>query len=361
MLPSMKSQLLASCGLLFATAAAAAQPKYLGMPIKAIDVHMHPGSYDTIGPLGKAFVLESLPKAIPDAVKEQILKTTSEQMLNPYGSMGIKKECEKAGLTACGLFAVYAPETWGITTNEVVEGYLTDKRNSNGKGKPYFFGLASISMQNWEMAESFELDKLRKALKNPGMKGIKLAFIHNNIPLDDPQYDSIYGVAREAKVPVYHHVGSSPLRKLTDFPTLGEAEEYVSSYDPSRLERVLSAYPDVTFIMGHMGFDFNSEGYNFTPQVYELATRYPNVVLEISAFGRATYDKDGKAMDSVLRNIKEKGLIDRTIYGSDGPGAPGGTEKYLETTLVSMNRVGYSFQEAEAVLSGNARRLFKLD
>lgn len=361
MLPSFSNQLLAGCGLLLAGVAAAAQPKFLGMPIKAIDIHMHPGSYETIGPLGKAFVLEALPPFIPAAVKEQILKTTSEQMLNPYGSMGIKKECEKAGLVACGLFAVYAPATWGVTSNEDVLGYLKDTRNADENGKPYFFGLASVRMQNWDLRESFELDNLRQALKTPGMKGIKLAFIHNNIPLDDAQYDSVYEVAREFKVPVYHHVGSSPLRKLTDFPTLGEAEEYVSSYDPSRLERVLSAYPDVTFIMGHMGFDFNSEGYNFTPQVYELASRYPNVVLEISAFGRSTYDKDGKAMDSVLSNIKAKGLISRTIYGSDGPGAPGGTEKYLEATLASMNRVGYSFQEAEAVLSGNTRRVFRLD
>ncbi len=360
MLPSFKTQLVSGVGLFLAGSATAASLTYMGMPIQAIDMHMHPGRYETIGPLGKAFVLNSLPKAIPDAVKEQILKTSSAETLDPYGSMGIKKECEKAGMVSCGLFAVYAPATWGVTSNEDVFGYLDDARNKGADGKPYFFGLAGVRMQNWDLRESFEIDSLRKALKHPGMKGIKLAFIHNDIPLDDAQYDSIYEVAREAKVPVYHHVGSSPLRKLTDFPELGEAEEYISSYDPSRLERVLKAYPDVTFIMGHMGFDFNNEGYNFTPQVYDLASRYPNVVLEISAFGRATYDPEGKAMDSVLSNIKAKGLVGRTVYGSDGPGAPGGTERYAQATLKSLSRSGYSFKEAEAVLYGNARRVFNL-
>ena len=40
------------------------------------------------------------------------------------------------------------------------------------------------------------------ALKKPGFKGIKLAFIHNEVPLDERAYDSIYEMAITHDVPV---------------------------------------------------------------------------------------------------------------------------------------------------------------
>jgi predicted TIM-barrel fold metal-dependent hydrolase len=340
-----------------------AGPKtYLGMPVEAIDIHMHPGTYATMGPLGKAFVKNALPEFIPESLKDVSLNVLSGLMLDPYGAfIGIQSECEKAGLQMCGLFSVYAPDTWGVTDNDYIIKKLDDPKNRNKKGKPAFFGLASVRMQNWEMGETQQLTQLRQALSHPMVKGIKLAFIHNSIPLDEAKYNSIYQVADELDVPVYHHVGSSPLQKLADFGDEEDKQEYISSYDPNRLEGAIAAYPNVKFILGHMGFDFNKEGFDFSPTVYSLAQRYPNVYLEISAFGRAAYDPDGRQMDRVLKTIKDNGLIGRTVYGSDGPGSPGGTEKYMDATLRSMERVGFSYAEAEDVLKNNSVRIFKLE
>ncbi len=340
----------------------AAEKTYLGMPVQAIDIHMHPGTYATMGPLGKAFVKNVLPGFIPDFLKNISLNALSGFMLDPYGAfIGIKSECEKAGLQMCGLFAVYAPDTWGVTDNDYIIKKLDDSKNVNKDGTPAFFGLASVRMQDWEMGEAQQLAQLRKALSHPMMKGIKLAFIHNSIALDDAKYNSIYEVADELDVPVYHHVGSSPLQKLADFGDEEDKQEYIASYDPNRLEGAIAAYPNVKFILGHMGFDFNKEGFDFSPTVYSLAKRYPNVYLEISAFGRAAYDPEGKQMDRVLKTIKDDGLISRTVYGSDGPGSPGGTEKYMDATLRSMDRVGFSYAEAEDVLKNNSVRIFKLE
>jgi predicted TIM-barrel fold metal-dependent hydrolase len=344
-----------------AQSAVKSPPVYQGMPIEAIDIHQHPGRFETMGPLGQEFVLKVLPEFIPDFLKRWSLSTLSKFMLDPYGPfIGIKTECEKAGLSRCGLFAVYAPETWGITSNEEVLAFLQDKRNQDQHGHPYFFGLASVSMQNLLLNEEAELARLRSMLQKPLFKGVKLAFIHNNIPLDDERFNGIYTVAAQFKAPVYHHIGSSPLRSLSDFVTEEEKEHYIASYDPSRLEKVIAANLEVPFILGHMGYDFLKEGYDFVPKVYDLAKRYPNVYLEISAFARSSYDPDGSQMDRILSAIKAEGLIDRTIYGSDGPGSPSATKKYLEATLRSMDRVGYTYDEAEAVLSRNSRLLFQL-
>ena len=347
--------------LLSVTAIAKTQNTYLGQPIEAIDIHMHPGRYEDLGPVGRDYLRDSLPNFLPAFLKDLSLSAASSFLLNPYGAwIGIKSDCEKAGVTMCGLFSVYAPDTWGVTANETVIGYLNDRRNIKADGKPLFFGLASVRMKPWASIEQEQLKNLRTALDHPLMKGIKLAFIHNSIPLDDAQYDSIYTVAEERQVPVYHHVGSSPLRKLTDFETAEEQEEYLKSYDPSRLERAIKKFPKVTFILGHMGFDFNREGHSSVDKVFELAQRYPNVYLEISAFGGPLQDPNGSEMDVILKGIKDRKLIDRTIYGSDGPTIPGGTGDYLKGTLASMERQGYTLEEARAVLIANTRRIFKL-
>ncbi len=352
-------------GLSLAASSLQAAPKnqqmYKSQPIEAIDIHMHPGRYEDLGPVGRDFLRKTLPGFLPTFLKDFSLSAASSFLLNPYGAfIGIKSDCEQAGVTMCGLFAVYAPETWGVTANETLLGYLNDKKNKGSDGQAIFFGLASVRMQEWSKNEAAELASLRKTLDHPLVKGIKLAFIHNSIPLDDPQYDSVYVVAAERNVPVYHHVGSSPLRKLSDFATEAEQEQYLKSYDPARLERAIKKFPNVNFILGHMGFDFNKEGQNSLDTVLDLADRYPNVYVEISAFGDPIHDPQGIEMDNVLRAIKEKDLIARTIYGSDGPTIPGGTKTYLKSTLNSMEKLAYTFEEAEAVLSGNTKRIFKI-
>ena len=337
-------------------------PIYRGKPIEVIDMHMHPGRYEDMGPIGKAFLRRTLPGFLPDSFKDLSLGLVAKMIFDPYGMIGgIKSECESAQVTMCGLFAVYAPETWGVTTNERVSGWLDDPRNRDAKGKPFFFGLASVSMTDWPDKEAAALSDLRAGLKHPLMRGIKLAFIHNSIPLDDARYDSIYQVAEEFDVPVYHHVGSSPLRKLVDFSSEGEKRSYLASYDPSHLEQTIASHPNLRFILGHVGFDFNKEGYDFTPEVYALAEKYPNVHLEISGFGTPFHDPKGEIMELVLRSIKYRGLIDRVLFGSDGPTVPGGAKAYIKSTLKAMDKVGYTADEAETVLSRNAVKIFKLD
>jgi predicted TIM-barrel fold metal-dependent hydrolase len=336
---------------------------YQGQTIPATDLHLHPGSYDSLGPLGKAFILKNLPGFLPDFLKDWSLRTVASLVQNPYGTfIGIKTQCLESGFIKCGLFTTHAPETWGVVDNQTVRGWLEDSRNINPRTqKPLFFGLATLSIQNWERDGEAQLQQLDRDLDFPLFRGIKLAFIHNNTPLDDPRFDGIYDVAARRSTPVYHHVGSSPIRKLTDFRDPAEREKYLRSYSPTYLERAIAAYPSVPFILGHMGFDFNNEGFMFDEDVLRLALTYPNVYLEISAFGNSVYDPDGRFKDNVLRRIKEAGLIDRTLYGSDGPGAPGGIKRYLEGILASMDRVGYSVAEAQKVLSDNTGLLFGLN
>ena len=187
-----------------------------------------------------------------------------------------------------------------------------------------------------------------------------MAHIHNNVPLDRKGFEGIYELANQYKVPVYHHVGSTPLRKLEDFGSNTEKSDYIRSYDPVMLEDLIEKYPNIPFILGHMGFDFNAEGYDFTDDAIALAQAYPNVFLEISAMGRPIFDETGLVLDLAFNRIKSKNLINKVIYGSDGPVYPGATKAYLNSVMNSMSRMDYNYDEAQKVLFHNANMIFKV-
>lgn len=337
-------------------------PTYKGESIEVIDIHQHVGDARTMGPLGKDFLYKTLPNWLPKGFKDWSLEAMANLVLKPYTPMfGVKQECLNAGLSMCGLMAVYAPLTWGTVDNATIEAMLNDSRNRGPNGELwYFFGMASVNVHRFADAAEEELKELRRSLKHRMMKGIKLAFVHNELPMDDQIFDGIYSVAREFNVPVYHHIGSSPLRKMSDFKSEEERKKYLRSSAPSALEWAIERHPDVDFVLGHMGFDFNREGFDFTDEVYRLAETYPNVHLEISAFGLANYDPEGKFMDAALRSLKSKNLLGRTLYGSDASGQPGAVPQYVKLTLKSMERVGLDANKARQVMSLNARKLYKM-
>jgi predicted TIM-barrel fold metal-dependent hydrolase len=332
---------------------------YAEQEIDIVDMHLHPGSYDKLGPKGKAFVKSVFPVDLPDYLKEPLLRILSSFQLNPYGAfIGIKNECRRSSANNCILFATYAPETWGIEPNEDLIGYLDDARN-DFEGKDYFYGLASISVQNWAEQKEASLANLKAALPHPNVVGIKLAFAHTLTPFDDPQYFDIYQLAEDYNKPVYHHVGTSPLRKVSEFSE-AELPFVMRTFDPMYLENAIKTYPKVKFILGHVGNDANHEGYSKIDEVFYLAEKYSNAYIEISALGSERNDPNGEIMDGVLSRAKALGIVHKVIYGSDGPGNPGKTSSYKDLVMDSLQRVNYSFEDAEKVMAGNARAIFNM-
>ena len=90
----------------------------------------------------------------------------------------------------------------------------------------------------------------------------------------------------------------------------------------------------------------------------ELAKKYPNVFLEPSALGSKGSDPNGENLRIAMQRMREAGVVDRIIYGSDGPQSPGFVKDYLARTVEAMRAAGYTAAEAEAVLSGNFARNF---
>ena len=330
---------LGGLGLALLLAASCDTPRgveYGGRRLPVVDMHLHPGEWvgipdDTQKVIGGRF-------PFPFGLNA---KTTADGILS---AEGILAEMDKGGVTQSVLYAVYAPRTVGITTNERV---LADTE----KAPDRLFGLASLRMDNFQRDRDAELARLRSALASPSMIGIKLAHAHQHFRMDDPFYFGIYQLAAELKKPVYLHTGSSP------FPgTSGEAP-YT---DPTYLEEAIKRHPGASFILGHLGYNFTEQKQGALDACIRLAKTYPNVYLEPSALGSKGSDPTGENLKQAMARMREAGLVDRIIYGSDGPQSPGFVRDYLYRTVAAMRATGYSVDEAQAVLSGNFARVFNV-
>ncbi len=305
--------------------------------IALVDMHLHTGEWEDIPSGTRAFLSERFPFPLGmDA------ESTAAAVLS---GEGVLAELDKAGATQGVLFAVYAPLSVGITTNETVIEHI-DADSSR------LWGLASLRVDRWVEERDQQLAALSAALEHPNMIGVKLAHAHQHFRMDAGEYYGIYEVAAQHNAPVYLHTGPSP------FPGTSQDAPYT---DPAFLDDAIQRHPDTQFILGHLGFDFINGEEGDLETCLTLAKTYENVFLEPSAFGSASGDPDQIFLPHALRRIREEGLVDRVIYGSDGPQSPGFVNTYAERTIHALSEAGYSNAEAEAVLSGNFARVFGVE
>ena len=310
---------------------------YQGEKLQAVDMHLHVGEWSQIPPPAQEELANNFPFPFnlePGELAEDQLTTA-----------GIVAELDKANLRRGVVLAVYAPHSVGIATNEQAIQQVSEAPDR-------LYGLASLRVDRWDTDEAAELALLEDALSKPGMIGVKLAHVHMHFRMDDPRFYSIYEVAGRMGKPLYLHTGNSP------FVGTLESAPYA---DPAYLEEAIRTHPQAVFILGHMGFDFINRTLGDLETCLTLAKRYPNVFLEPSALGSNRSDPEGEKMRHVMKRVKEMGLIDRMIYGSDGPQFPGFLADYASRTGNAMQAAGYTAKEAQAVFKTNFERVFGLN
>jgi hypothetical protein len=330
--------------------------------IHVVDLHLHPGLFGRIPSATKTFIVGSTP-VFTQLYAPGVLAAA----VDPYAPfLGIKAQTELAAVDHAVLFAVYTQHTTGFFSNEDLEAVLTDPRNVAPDGLPWAWGLASINFFDGYVdgkgsvvtsVASARLSALASYFANRRdlFIGIKLAHAHQSVAFDDARYLGVYDVAKRAKVPVYLHTGFSP------FPNAANQPAY---YDPQGLENTILNTPDVSFILGHVG----QGDARAVEHALGLAKKYPNVYLEISALNRPLLvDPDGHDVPAdpkapqypyVLEQIKTRGLVSKTIFGSDGPQFSGMVKGYVALMTTTMSDKGYTPDEIQKVMSGNFARVF---
>lgn len=320
-----------------------------GQQLPVVDMHLHSGTFGTMNPEGKAFILG----AVPPFLLGHAPALLSASLDSYEEHAGLKAETRFAGVDHAVVLAVYTPKTTGYYTNESLLEVLEDPRNEG-----WAWGLASINLEDVEDDPELldaRLDAMRSYLtERPELFiGIKLAHTHQAVMLDNEASFRIYELAGEVGVPVLLHTGFSP------FPnTIGEPEYY----DPGYLTDIVTLFdgnngPRVDFVFSHVG----QGDARAVEAALTLAESSDNVWLEVSALrGPLRIDENGEETDSkepqypyVLQQILERDLVDRTIFASDGAQLSGFVKSYLGDIVDGMIDAGYSVDDMARVLAGN--------
>lgn len=170
--------------------------------------------------------------------------------------------------------------------------------------------------------------EVRRAVEDLGYRGLKLLPSFHHYIVDSKIVDPLMEVALEYKLPVLycsqtHHYGAEPFRWV----------------------RLARRYPDLTFVMCHMGIDpFVTESLVIPRMIADV----PNIVLDTSA---TTTDPYG-----VFRAPIDILGPERLMWASDSGG-------FLHPLpeLVKLDLAQLTDEEKRLVLGLNAARVFGLD
>lgn len=319
-----------------AGAAYADEPARMGVEINGerlavIDMHLHTGTWK-----GKSRRFqERLLGRVPEGRKLAM----QQAMDDSQKGAGILKTLDRAGISAGAIFAVWSPATTGIATNE----YAAEQVAVN---PDRLFGFASLRADNWNQDGPEQLKQMEEAIERHGMVGIKVAHAHQQFRLDDERFDGIYEIAQRQGTPIYLHTGTSPNPGTRTEPPY---------CDPRYLEAAIRRFPDVVFILGHSGYDSFNRALTYTDAAIDLASRYANVYLEPGALGAR---RAAGVLQDYLERIRSGGVVEKLLYGSDGPQFEGYAKSHLDAFVAGMQTAGYTTDEMRLILADNFTRVF---
>lgn len=157
--------------------------------------------------------------------------------------------------------------------------------------------------------------------------GIKVHPYHSKTPFNSPKLTEYLKLARKYKLPVVTHT----------------ANDYDSS--PDLVYEVAQKYPDINFVMVHMGLGTDNE------RAIELISRLPNL------YGDSTWVLPEKTIKAI-----EKCGSNKIMFGSDNPINGADTyndDKYYNFYLKDMKKI-VSKDQYENFIYKNAMNIFKI-
>jgi len=204
-------------------------------------------------------------------------------------------------------------------------------RRSEGLLSPVF----TVEPLAQEVERAVELAK-----RNREVKAFKVRLGYLKVFADDPVYDPLYAYAESEDLPVMFHTGDT-----------ATANGSLEHSHPLTLDRLANAHPGLKVVICHFGNPW-------TQDVAELVYKHPKVYADISGLvvGGSKYIEGyiDSLADQLTRAIFYAGGAEKVIFGTDYPVST----QALSLELVRRIRVDES--DKEAILSRNARKVFKL-
>jgi 2,3-dihydroxybenzoate decarboxylase len=224
-----------------------------------------------------------------------------------------------------------------------------------------FAGLAAIPIQDPQAAA----DELERAVTELGLVGCVLHSMTNGQFVDTPEYWPFFERAAALRAPIYLHP-ARPHQSVVDAYYATYAQDYRHFTGPvwgytveagtMAMRLVLSgvtrAYPDLQFILGHMG-----EGLPFLLWRIDWSLKRPgNRQVDFrEAFCRHFHiSTSGNFSDTALQCTMMEMGADRILFAIDWPFVPN------RPGADWIRSVRVSEEDRAKIMSGNAERLFSI-
>jgi predicted TIM-barrel fold metal-dependent hydrolase len=171
--------------------------------------------------------------------------------------------------------------------------------------------------------------ELRRCVRELGFRGLRIVPWLWNLPPDDRRYYPLYAECVDLGIPFCLQVGhTGPLCESEP----GRPIPY--------LDRVALEFPDLTIVAGHIG-------YPWTTEMISLATKYPNVYIDTSAYTARRYPRE---LVEYMRGHGRK----KVMFGSNHPAWP------AKMCLEGLDQLELDAEATELFLRTNAERAFSL-
>jgi predicted TIM-barrel fold metal-dependent hydrolase len=188
-----------------------------------------------------------------------------------------------------------------------------------------FVGVASVDL----LRPMNAVRELRRAVRTLGLRGLRMLPWLYNLPPNDRRYYPLYAECCELGIPFCLQVGhTGPM----------------CPSEPGRpipyLDEVALDFPELTIVAGHIGYPWHVE-------MIALATKYPNVYIDTSAYKASRYPRE---LVEYMRGHGKK----KVLFGSNFPMIT------PYECLQGIDALGLSDEARELFLAGNAQRVFTL-
>lgn len=224
---------------------------------------------------------------------------------------------DAGGVTTGLLAAWWGPQGPMIANEEVAKTVQAHPER--------FAGVASVDLRRPMKA----VDELKRCVEDRGFRALRIIPWLWELPPDDRRYYPLYAACVELGIPFCLQVGhTGPLQPSEP----GRPIPY--------LDNVALDFPELTIVGGHIGWPWTNE-------MIALATKYPNVYIDTSAYTVERYPPE------LIAYLKSHGRR-KVLFGSNYPAWP------PAHCLAKLDALALDEQTKELFLSGNARRVFGL-
>jgi len=234
----------------------------------------------------------------------------------------IPTEFTTSALDAAGVSRALVSAWWGPSGPLLTNDYVAELVRSDPER---FQGIGAVDL--FQPMEAVR--ELRRCVGELGFVGVRLLPWLWKLPPNDRRYYPIYAECIELGVPFCLQVGhAGPLRPSEP----GRPIPY--------LDEVACDFPELRIVGGHIG-------YPWTDEMVALATKYPNVYIDTSAYTPERYP------DALIRFMKGPGQK-KVLFGTNWPMIP--PSKCVE----QVGSLGLSNDGRRDFLHDNAARVFQL-